>query len=1332
MKNLFRRKNVVRLLAVLLLLSLFFAVIAKVDFKTADADSSSPQVTEATLDEYTRRTQLSDKSPQISVFIHGFGGNASHWTNDGNNTFAYDEDSMPEQLRMRIGENNANVMVVKPGYEYENLLNKDRTKEESQSLVISEFDKGATELQSMYTKIETRMNLSVESKSVKIFDCPKGKYPDISNNNIAYKQSIMSEDVNKHLIVILDLLQSSESNDFVYAEMEYCLDTLSYQYKSLTGELPTYNLIAHSRGGLTAMQYALAHPFNVASIFTMGTPYNGCVFGQYESLLNLANIFKNYEYTDLDSKDYAPGVLDIMNKNLYESYKTVWNNNYNTYFSHINFSPIGSYVTLEFIFNALGDFIERELGINQNLATIAAKATSAFVVLGMYVSEDFCDLVVNILSAVSKEINFDLQDWLIILRNLSSSSIDYPHIGVDSKEACFYRDDLFIDLDSQIATGYNGTDVRLKKLTGKDQSGKKSINNVGVGHNLETRNKDIINYVVSSVDVGVRGDFDVRFTDEGYFITNYKGTPENGVIRIPSTYQGYPVVGIDALCRDKDVSGDTTYLSNVKQVNIPSSIEHIGNYAFFNMPSLTSVTFSGQNNIEDIGDFAFALCKSLTIFEIGKQTMHIGISAFGGTADSSFSVDKDNAAYVNFGGTIYSKNYKNLVAYPTAKNLDSFIVHNSTEKVCAGAFFANSYLKSVNLSKVIVIEEGAFTNCVNLSLITADNLLKADLYAFSGTRWLAERENSDDDFISLGNVLLKYKGTTATLELSGYKTVGAFAFAENEYIETVDFKDCVINEIGDFAFYGCSQLKSVSIRNYDVTVKFGDFAFDADNSELTIYVLSNLFSGYLNENQRRDDLTELKIEELLIKVSFIERGGNHERYFRYGEIMSNISGKSVENEFIIGYIFKAWLDESTGRLVVENDRMWHFEDYRLIAQYVEDRPGYIFKGWQIGNQIYKEIPSGLAPLDTEVSEVWEMVVAEVQFNLNGGTISKSSNYNVMDDRYQLPNASRQYYRFNGWTYRDGTKVTVATLREKVQQSMDPIQVYANWIAVELNAYYVTNGGSYLNANIQTTFSGDKPIYLQNPTRDGYIFKGWYADAQFNKRVYQITLDIVDPRTYTATVYAKWAKRCTVSVTVISGNVTTYIVGQGDLFTFNMKRTGYTVKIYEVGGTKSYNYGDSITIYGDMSFTCSWTSTDMSFRYFIRSGEKEHTDDGYNSNYHDTIKLSTLLDGTSISTLKAQGYKSVTLTITFDAREVNDGYQYVSLRKDNGVELQNFKFEHVKGKKDTTFKSYQFEVKVNIDDINTTNLYIYYNASGSLADNWINKNVAIIARFSEIP
>lgn len=69
-----------------------------------------------------------------------------------------------------------------------------------------------------------------------------------------------------------------------YAQLEYCLDVISYQYCQLTGELPTYNLIAHSRGGLTVMQYALAHPYNVQQMYTMGSPFNGSALGSLNIL----------------------------------------------------------------------------------------------------------------------------------------------------------------------------------------------------------------------------------------------------------------------------------------------------------------------------------------------------------------------------------------------------------------------------------------------------------------------------------------------------------------------------------------------------------------------------------------------------------------------------------------------------------------------------------------------------------------------------------------------------------------------------------------------------------------------------------------------------------------------------------------------------------------------------------------------------------------------------------------------------------------------------------------------------------------------------------------
>ena len=63
--------------------------------------------------------------------------------------------------------------------------------------------------------------------------------------------------------------------------------------------------------------------------------------------------------------------------------------------------------------------------------------------------------------------------------------------------------------------------------------------------------------------------FDVEFTEEGIAITDYKGY--GGVLRIPSTLDGFPVVSIEVgALRSKELT----------TVTIPSSITTIGNGAF--------------------------------------------------------------------------------------------------------------------------------------------------------------------------------------------------------------------------------------------------------------------------------------------------------------------------------------------------------------------------------------------------------------------------------------------------------------------------------------------------------------------------------------------------------------------------------------------------------------------------------------------------------------------------------------------------------------------------------------------------------------------------------
>ena len=62
--------------------------------------------------------------------------------------------------------------------------------------------------------------------------------------------------------------------------------------------------------------------------------------------------------------------------------------------------------------------------------------------------------------------------------------------------------------------------------------------------------------------------------------------------------------------------------------DIPSGVTSIGNYAFENASSLTSVTFSGSSSLTSIGDYAFSGASRLTSITIPSGVTSIGNYAF--------------------------------------------------------------------------------------------------------------------------------------------------------------------------------------------------------------------------------------------------------------------------------------------------------------------------------------------------------------------------------------------------------------------------------------------------------------------------------------------------------------------------------------------------------------------------------------------------------------------------------------------------------------------------------------------------------------------------------
>ena len=72
------------------------------------------------------------------------------------------------------------------------------------------------------------------------------------------------------------------------------------------------------------------------------------------------------------------------------------------------------------------------------------------------------------------------------------------------------------------------------------------------------------------------------------------------------------------------------YCTNLSSIEIPASVTTIGDYAFEGCSSLTKVAFTANSSLTTIGTYAFAYCSSLMSIQIPDGVTTIGEGAFGG------------------------------------------------------------------------------------------------------------------------------------------------------------------------------------------------------------------------------------------------------------------------------------------------------------------------------------------------------------------------------------------------------------------------------------------------------------------------------------------------------------------------------------------------------------------------------------------------------------------------------------------------------------------------------------------------------------------------------
>ena len=257
---------------------------------------------------------------------------------------------------------------------------------------------------------------------------------------------------------------------------------------------------------------------------------------------------------------------------------------------------------------------------------------------------------------------------------------------------------------------------------------------------------------------------------------------------------------------------------SLQSITIPNSIKSIGNRAFSDCKSLQSITI--PNSVTSIGDYAFSSCKFLQSVTIPNSVASIGDEAFRG-CESLQSVTIPNSV-TSIGDHAFEqcKSLQNITipnsvtsigdyAFSSCESLQSVTIPNSVTKIGDYAFSCCKSLQSITISNSVTkIGNYAFGECESLQSITIPNSVTSIGYgAFIGCNICFFICNSP--YFQNDDVCLFNKDKTAI--------VSRIKYCINYIIPNS------VTKIGNYAFYSCDSLQSVTIPNSVTSI--GDNAF---------------------------------------------------------------------------------------------------------------------------------------------------------------------------------------------------------------------------------------------------------------------------------------------------------------------------------------------------------------------------------------------------------------------------------------------------------------------------------------------------------------------------
>lgn len=277
-------------------------------------------------------------------------------------------------------------------------------------------------------------------------------------------------------------------------------------------------------------------------------------------------------------------------------------------------------------------------------------------------------------------------------------------------------------------------------------------------------------------------------------------------------------------------------ITTLTKIEIPASVQKIGDHAFADCSNLKTVTFKEQDasKLTTIDTSAFEGCSLMTLSKLPEGVTTINASAFKDCKKISLTdlptglITIGNAAFENCTmlriGKLPAITALGMAAFKNCVKLPFLSVDTSNlAEINATAFEGCTGLSSVQINggekKQTTIADGAFATCNSLKWLDIENVKSIGKNAFAKLPFSALEINQVD---TIGESAFAGCDKLENPVIQNVKTIGASAFAGSG-AQTDDNKVLLdsIQNVGSRAFEGC-QFTSADIRDLEKVTTYTD------------------------------------------------------------------------------------------------------------------------------------------------------------------------------------------------------------------------------------------------------------------------------------------------------------------------------------------------------------------------------------------------------------------------------------------------------------------------------------------------------------------------------